>query len=50
VLTKDRYYKGLDTKLKLYEDYKKKFPKSRLMDMVDRRISELKEEKFLKTD
>jgi tetratricopeptide (TPR) repeat protein len=50
VLTKDRYYKDIDTRLKLYEDYKKKFPKSRLMDMVDRRISELKEEKFLKTD
>lgn len=50
VLTKDRYYKDLDTKLKLYEDYKKKFPKSRLIVMVDKRISELKEEKFLKTD
>lgn len=50
VLTKDRYYKDLDTRLKLYEDYKKKFPKSRLIIMVDKRISELKEEKFLKTD
>jgi tetratricopeptide (TPR) repeat protein len=50
VLTKDRYYKDIDTRLKLYEDYKKKFPKSRLIVMVDKRISELKEEKFLKTD
>lgn len=50
VLTKDRYYKDLDTKLKLYEEYKKKFPKSRLIVMVDKRISELKEEIFLKTD
>lgn len=50
ILSKDRYYKDIDTRLKLYEQFKKKFPKSKMMAIVDKRISELKEEKFLKTD
>ncbi|NQX84562.1 MAG: tetratricopeptide repeat protein [Flavobacteriaceae bacterium] len=50
VLTKDRYYKDIEIRLKLYENYKKKFPKSKFIVMVDKRISELKEENFLKRE
>ncbi|MEH6534980.1 MAG: tetratricopeptide repeat protein [Psychroserpens sp.] len=48
ITTKDRYYADLDTKIKLYEDFKKKYPKSFYSSFASRRISELKEEKFLK--
>jgi len=48
VTTKDRYYEDIDTKIKLYEDFKEKYPKSFYASFASRRISELKEEKFLK--
>lgn len=48
VLTKDQYYKDIDTRIKLYENFKKKFPKNMFVKMADKRITELKEEKFLK--
>ncbi|MEP1490223.1 MAG: tetratricopeptide repeat protein [Algibacter sp.] len=50
VLTKDQYYKDMDTKIKGYEVFVKKFPKSRLIEFAERRISALKKEDFLKTD
>ncbi len=50
IFTKDQYYKDFDTRIKLYEQYKEKFPKSTFNSMVEYRISELKKEKFLKKD
>lgn len=50
VVAKDKYYKGLDSRLKQYENYKENYPKSIYMYLVDKRIKELKEEKFLKVD
>lgn len=50
VFTKDQYYKDYDTRIKLYEGFKKKFPKGNFIQMADHRISELKKEKFLNAD
>ena len=50
VYTKDNYYKDIDTRIKLYEDFKVKFPKSIFKNMANHRITELKKEKFLKED
>lgn len=50
VITKDKYYKDIDTRIKLFENFKKKFPESMFNFMVEKRLSELKKEKFLKTD
>jgi len=50
IFTKDQYYKDIDTRIKLYETYKTRFPKSKYNSMADYRISELKEEKFVKKD
>lgn len=50
VYTKDNYYKDVDTRIKLYEDFKVKFPKSIFKSMANHRITELKKEKFLKED
>jgi len=50
IFTKDQYYKDIDTRIKLYENFKNKFPKSKYIDIIDYRIAELKEEKFLKKD
>ena len=50
IFTKDQYYKDIDTRIKLFEDFKEKFPKSKYNTMADYRITELKEEKFTKTD
>ncbi|MEW4923839.1 tetratricopeptide repeat protein [Algibacter sp. 2305UL17-15] len=50
VFTKDQYYKDIETRIKLYEAFKKKFPKSDFLRMVDFRISALKKEKFIKQD
>lgn len=47
---KDRYYKDIDTRLKLYEDFKMKNPDGNYDYWIDRRIKELKEEKFMKSD
>jgi tetratricopeptide (TPR) repeat protein len=50
IFTKDQYYKDVDTRIKLYENFKNKFPKSKYKDFIDYRIAELKEDKFLKKD
>lgn len=50
VLTKDQYYEDIDTRIQLYEKFVKNFPESVFTPMAERRISQLKEEKFLKTD
>ncbi|MCD2257855.1 tetratricopeptide repeat protein [Psychroserpens luteolus] len=48
VTTKDAYFEDIDSKIKLYEGFKKKYPESFYAKYATRRISELKEEKFLK--
>lgn len=45
---KDKYYKDIDTRLKLYEQFVQKYPESRYDYWIDKRIKELKEEKFMK--
>jgi len=48
VYTKDKYYEDIDTRIKLYENYLDKLSKSLFKSVADKRISELKEEQFLK--
>jgi tetratricopeptide (TPR) repeat protein len=48
VSTKDKYYSDIDAKIKLYEDFKKKYPESPYVRFAELRIKELKEEEFLK--
>ena len=48
LITKDAYYADLDTKIGMYNDFKKKFPSRFYIEYIDRRISELKQEKFMK--
>lgn len=50
LMAKDRYYKDIDTRLKLYEDFKSKKPKHGYNFWVERRIKELKNEKFMKVE
>jgi len=50
VYTKDRYYKDIDTRIKLYEAFIAKYPKSMFKPLAEKRITELKEEQFLKED
>lgn len=50
VLTLDKYYKDIDARIKLFEDFKKKFPKSLFSSVATKKLSELKEEKHMKTD
>jgi tetratricopeptide (TPR) repeat protein len=50
LITKSTYYKDVDAKIKLFENFKIKFPKSRNIEWVDFFLKELKEEKFTKTD
>ena len=50
IFTKDQYYKDIDSRIKLYETYKAKFPKSKYNSMADYRLKELKEERFMKKD
>ncbi|MGM5469445.1 tetratricopeptide repeat protein [Flavobacteriaceae bacterium LMO-SS05] len=50
VLTKDKYYADLDARIKLFEDFKSKYPKSMYFEFVEGRLNELKEEKFMKED
>lgn len=50
VLTKDQYYRDIDSKIKEYKIFIKKFPKSQMLEFAEHRISELKKEAFLKTD
>ena len=48
ITTKDAYYKDIDTKIKLYKDFKEKYGDSFYAKYASRRLTELKEEKFLK--
>ncbi|WP_235841688.1 tetratricopeptide repeat protein [Confluentibacter sediminis] len=49
VLTKDRYYADIDSKIQAYEDFKKRFPSDdSYSPYIANRISELKNEKFIK--
>ncbi len=50
IYTKDRYYKDVDTRIKMFQAFKVKYPKSKFNTIIDYRITELKEEKFLKKD
>lgn len=50
VLTLDKYYKDIDARIKLFENYKKKFPKSVFISFAEKKLTELKEEKHMKTD
>ncbi|WP_353779643.1 tetratricopeptide repeat protein [Winogradskyella sp. 3972H.M.0a.05] len=50
VRTKDEFYGDLDSKIKLYEEYLKAYPQSPFKPLAERRLSELKKEKFLKKD
>jgi len=45
-LTKDKFYKDIDSRVEAYEKFKEQFPKSPYSFMADKRISELKTEKF----
>lgn len=49
ITTKDKYYEDIDAKIKLYEDFKAKYSESIYVRFADERITELKKEKFLKT-
>ncbi|MFK7833618.1 MAG: tetratricopeptide repeat protein [Winogradskyella sp.] len=45
--TKDEFYADLDSKIKLYERFMTKHPKSPFIKFAERRLKDLKEEKFL---
>ncbi|WP_053976214.1 tetratricopeptide repeat protein [Mangrovimonas xylaniphaga] len=47
VISKDKYYADYDAKVKVYNDFKVKYPNSPFTKIADRRLQELKEEKFL---
>jgi tetratricopeptide (TPR) repeat protein len=48
VLTKDKYYSDIDSRIQAFEDFKRRFPSDNYSQYVDNRISELKKEKFIK--
>jgi tetratricopeptide (TPR) repeat protein len=48
--TKDKYYADVDSKIKLYEDFRDKYPETLYAKFASRRITELKEEQFIKTE
>jgi len=48
ISTKDKYYEDIDTKIKLYKDFKGKYPNTFYAKFASHRLEELKEEKFLK--
>ena len=50
VLSLDKYYKDIDARIKLFEGYNEKFPKSPFRAFAKKKIIELKEEKHMKTD
>ncbi|MGC1203912.1 MAG: tetratricopeptide repeat protein [Flavobacteriaceae bacterium] len=49
-ITLETYYADYDAKIKVYEDFKVKFPNSKMNQFADAKISKIKKEKFLKTD
>lgn len=48
ISTKDKYYADIDVKIKMYEDFRDKYPDTFYSKFASRRITALKEEKFLK--
>lgn len=48
--TKDQYFADRDAKIKAYEVFRERFPKSVFVHFADSRLRELKEEKFLKSE
>ena len=50
ILTKNKYYKDIDTRINLFEGFKAKYPKSKFESVIDYHLKELKEEKFLKLE
>lgn len=48
VTTKDHYYADIDSKIKVYEDFIERYPNSPFKNFAKHRLSELKNEKFLK--
>ena len=48
--TKDEYYADRNSKIKVYEVYLDKFPKSTYIPYAKGRLRELKDEKFMKSD
>ena len=46
-ITLEQYYADYDSKIKVYENFKKKFPNSKMNKFIDSRIVEIKKEKFL---
>jgi len=50
ISTKDSYYADDDAKIKIYEDFRDKYPDTFYSKFASRRIKELKEEKFLKAE
>ena len=50
IRTKDEYYKDREAVIKLYEDFAKKYKASPFAKFAEMRLTELKEENFLKED
>jgi tetratricopeptide (TPR) repeat protein len=50
VLTLDKYYKDSDARIKLFENFIEKFPKSIFLSFAEQKLKELIEEKHMKTD
>lgn len=50
VLTKNQYYKDIKTRIKLFETFMEKFPKSKFLNIAKHHIRQLKEEQFIKED
>lgn len=50
VLVKDAYYEDTDAKIKVYENFIASFPKSRMKDFAQHKLTQLREEKFLATE
>ena len=50
IRTKDEYYADIDSKIELYENFMEKRPKSPFLSFAQKRLKELKQEKFLEED
>jgi len=45
-MSKDQYYKDIDARIKVFKELKDKYAESPMAAFADRRLAELKEEKF----
>jgi len=50
LLTSEKLFEGIDSKIKLYEDYKTRNPESPHENIINMKLQQLKEEKFLQED